>query len=137
VLIVGSARTSKADCAPRRTAILSVGGSLVTSARLSVDDLAQSAGDLHQQSRLTGSCYTDPKLTGVHAAIEEDRQASTGAFRDAGNKARKRRGVCAIDPTQRFSRNRAAILEIANGNEVSLVHGRSCLLMPAAMADHG
>jgi hypothetical protein len=96
---------------------------------LSVDSLSQGTCDLSQQGRFAGGCHANSKFTGMHPAIEEDRQTGAGAFRDAGNKARDRRDVCAIDPTQRFSGNRTAILEVADGDRLSLVHGRSCLLM--------
>jgi hypothetical protein len=73
----------------------------------------------------------------VHPAIEEDSEAGSGAFRNAGNKARERRSVSAVEAAKRFSRHWAAILEFANGDQVSLVHGRSCLLMPAEWSGYG
>jgi hypothetical protein len=73
----------------------------------------------------------------VHPTVEEDGQERARALRNTGNQVGQRLSVSAVEPTKRFDRNWAAILEIADGNEVSLVHGRSCRLMPAAMADLG
>jgi len=73
----------------------------------------------------------------VHPAVQEDGQVSTRALGDIRNKSGPCLGVSAVEPTERFDRNRAAILEIADGDQMSLVHGRSCLLMLAAMADYG
>jgi len=128
VLVVAYTRASQADCAPGRTAILSVGGSLVTSARLSVDDFAQGAGNLHQQSRLAHRGDSDTEFTGVHSTVQEDSQESARALRNIGNQVGQRLNVCAVEPTERFDRNWTAILEVADGNQMSLVHVRPYLL---------